>query len=65
MKIQEEHFDQRTGVHYFEQTFTTQTVQQLSFKDYDNLKNFLEVVVEHMSNGRNISIWFNDITDLQ
>jgi len=65
MKIQEEHFDQRTGVHYFEQTFTTQTVKQLSFEDYDNLKNFLDVVVEHMSNGRHISLWFNDITDLQ
>ncbi len=33
MKIQEEHFDQRTGVHYFEQTFTTQTVQQLSLSE--------------------------------
>lgn len=65
MKIQEEHIDLKNGIHYFEQTFTTQTVQQLSFKDYDNLKNFLEVVVEHMSNGRNISIWFNDITDLK
>ena len=65
MKIQEEHLDIRNGVHYFEQIFTTQTVKQLSLKDYDNLKNFLEVVVEKMSNGKNISIWFNDITDLK
>ena len=65
MKIQEEHFDQRTGVHYFEQTFTTQTVKQLSFEDYNNLKMFIETCVEHMSNGRHISLWFNDITDLK
>ena len=65
MKIQEEHLDIRNGVHYFEQIFTTQTSKQLSLKDYDTLKNFLEVVVEHMSNGKNISIWFKDITDLQ
>ena len=38
MKIQEEHFDTRTGVHYFEQTFTTLTAKQLSFEDYDTIK---------------------------
>lgn len=65
MKIQDEHFDIRTGAHYFEQIFTTKTEKQLSFRDYDTIQNFLEVVVEHMSNGRHISIWFKDLTDLQ
>ncbi len=65
MKIQEEHIELKNGTHYFEQTFITQTSEQISWQDYDNLKTFLEVCVDHMSKGRHIALFYKDLTDLK
>ncbi len=65
MKIQEEHIDLKNGIHYFEQTFITQTVFIMNYKDYDNLKMFIEICAKLMSEGRHIELLYKDITDLQ
>jgi hypothetical protein len=59
MKIQEEHINLENGTHYFEQIFTTQSEKKLEYKDYNNLINFLDVVVENMTQGKQVSLFFN------
>jgi|LakMenE18May11ns_1017448.scaffolds.fasta_scaffold9021233_2 hypothetical protein len=54
MKTQTEFYNQEQGFSYFEQYFTTQTKNKISIEEWNNINEFIQEVVDKMSNGDTI-----------
>jgi hypothetical protein len=53
-QIQSENMNLENGLIYYEQYFTTVSIEKLSPEDYKRLSDFIQIAVDKLSDGQTI-----------